>query len=54
MIETDVVVLGLGAGGEHAARKLAEAGLAVVGVERNLVGGEYPFWGSPPTWISVW
>ena len=31
----DVVVLGLGAGGEYAARKLAEAGLDVVGVERD-------------------
>ena len=34
--QADVVVLGLGAGGEYAARKLAEAGLTVVGVERDL------------------
>ena len=38
--EVDVVVLGLGPGGEHAARKLAQAGLRVVGVDRALVGGE--------------
>ena len=49
----DVVVLGLGAGGEHAARKLAEAGLAVVGVERDLVGGECPFWGCTPSKLLI-
>ena len=31
--EVDVVVLGLGPGGEYAAQKLAEAGLSVIGVE---------------------
>ena len=33
--DCDVVVLGLGPGGEHAARKLAEAGLAWSGVDRR-------------------
>jgi pyruvate/2-oxoglutarate dehydrogenase complex dihydrolipoamide dehydrogenase (E3) component len=51
--ECDVVVLGLGAGGEHAARKLAEAGLSVVGVERDLVGGECPFWGCTPSKLLI-
>jgi pyruvate/2-oxoglutarate dehydrogenase complex dihydrolipoamide dehydrogenase (E3) component len=49
----DIVVLGLGAGGEYAARKLAEAGLRVVGVERDLVGGECPFWGCTPSKLLV-
>jgi pyruvate/2-oxoglutarate dehydrogenase complex dihydrolipoamide dehydrogenase (E3) component len=49
----DVVVLGLGAGGEYAARKLAEAGLDVVGVERELVGGECPFWGCTPSKLLI-
>jgi pyruvate/2-oxoglutarate dehydrogenase complex dihydrolipoamide dehydrogenase (E3) component len=49
----DVVVLGLGAGGEYAARKLAEAGLSVVGVERDLVGGECPFWGCTPSKLLI-
>lgn len=53
MTEVDVVVLGLGSGGEYAARKLAEAGLAVVGVERSLVGGECPFWGCTPSKLLV-
>jgi pyruvate/2-oxoglutarate dehydrogenase complex dihydrolipoamide dehydrogenase (E3) component len=39
---TDVMVIGLGVGGEEAAGKLAEAGLHVTGVEARLVGGECP------------
>ncbi|MEV6691106.1 NAD(P)/FAD-dependent oxidoreductase [Micromonospora sp. NPDC051196] len=45
----DVVVLGLGVGGEEVAGRLAEAGLRVVGIERNLVGGECPYWGCIPS-----
>ncbi len=51
--EVDVVVLGLGPGGEHAAQKLAEAGLDVVGVERDLVGGECPFYGCIPSKMMI-
>ena len=51
--QVDVVVLGLGPGGEYAARKLAEAGLDVVGVDRALVGGECPFWGCTPSKLMV-
>ena len=40
--ETDIVVIGMGPGGEDAAGKLAQAGLHVTGVEANLVGGECP------------
>jgi pyruvate/2-oxoglutarate dehydrogenase complex dihydrolipoamide dehydrogenase (E3) component len=53
MTQVDVVVLGLGPGGEYAARKLAEAGLDVVGVDRALVGGECPFWGCTPSKLMV-
>jgi pyruvate/2-oxoglutarate dehydrogenase complex dihydrolipoamide dehydrogenase (E3) component len=49
----DVIVLGLGPGGEYAAQKLAEAGLAVVGVERDLVGGECPFYGCIPSKMMI-
>lgn len=54
MVETvDVVVLGLGVGGEDVAGRLAEAGLVVVGVEENLVGGECPYWGCIPSKMMV-
>ena len=49
----DVVVIGLGPGGEDVAGKLAEAGLAVVGVERELVGGECPYWGCVPSKMMI-
>src|SRR3954451_7130419 len=47
--DADVVVVGLGVGGEEAAGRLAEAGLRVVGIEHTLVGGECPYWGCIPT-----
>jgi pyruvate/2-oxoglutarate dehydrogenase complex dihydrolipoamide dehydrogenase (E3) component len=51
--DCDVVVLGVGPGGEYAARKLAEAGLEVVAVDEALVGGECPFWGCTPSKLMV-
>ncbi len=47
--QVDVVVLGMGVGGETAAGALAEAGLTVVGVEANLLGGECPYWACIPS-----
>ncbi|MFD0818233.1 dihydrolipoyl dehydrogenase family protein [Micromonospora zhanjiangensis] len=49
----DVVVVGLGVGGEEVAGKLAEAGLSVVGIEGNLVGGECPYWGCIPSKMMI-
>ena len=49
----DVVVVGLGVGGEEGAGKLAEAGLSVVGIERSLVGGECPYWGCVPSKMMI-
>lgn len=45
----DVIVLGLGPGGEDAAGRLADAGLEVIGVDDRLVGGECPYWGCVPS-----
>ncbi|MFE3451458.1 FAD-dependent oxidoreductase [Nonomuraea sp. NPDC059194] len=52
-MDVDVIVLGLGPGGEDAAGRLAEAGLRVAGVEANLVGGECPYWGCIPSKMMV-
>ncbi|SCG48101.1 dihydrolipoyl dehydrogenase family protein [Micromonospora inositola] len=49
----DVVVVGLGVGGEEVAGRLAEAGLDVVGIERDLVGGECPYWGCIPSKMMI-
>ena len=51
--EVDVVVIGLGVGGEEVAGRLAEAGLSVVGIEDHLVGGECPYWGCVPTKMMI-
>ena len=49
----DVVVLGLGPGGEEVAGRLATAGLSVVGVDGGLVGGECPYWGCVPSKMMI-
>jgi pyruvate/2-oxoglutarate dehydrogenase complex dihydrolipoamide dehydrogenase (E3) component len=51
--QVDVVVMGLGVGGEEVAGRLASAGLNVIGVENTLVGGECPYWGCIPTKMMV-
>ncbi|MFE5587729.1 dihydrolipoyl dehydrogenase family protein [Kitasatospora sp. NPDC056531] len=51
--QADVIVIGLGPGGEHAAGRLAESGLDVVGIEAELVGGECPYWGGIPSKMMI-
>jgi pyruvate/2-oxoglutarate dehydrogenase complex dihydrolipoamide dehydrogenase (E3) component len=51
--DVDIVVIGMGPGGEYVAGTLAGAGLSVAAVESRLVGGECPYWGCIPSKIMV-
>lgn len=51
--QVDVVVIGLGVGGEEASGRLAQAGLNVVGIEPRLVGGECPYFGCIPSKMMI-
>jgi pyruvate/2-oxoglutarate dehydrogenase complex dihydrolipoamide dehydrogenase (E3) component len=52
-LNADVVVIGMGPGGEDVAGRLAEAGVDVIGVDRELVGGECPYWGCVPSKMMI-
>lgn len=45
----DLIVLGLGPGGEEVAERMAEAGWRVLGIDAGLVGGECPYFGCIPS-----
>ena len=49
----DLVVIGLGPGGEHLATEAAKAGLSVVGIDERLVGGECPYYGCIPSKMVI-
>jgi pyruvate/2-oxoglutarate dehydrogenase complex dihydrolipoamide dehydrogenase (E3) component len=51
--EVDVVVVGMGPGGEDVGARLARAGLTVVGVDGRLVGGECPYYACIPTKMMI-
>lgn len=49
----DVIVVGLGPGGEQAASDCLAGGLSVIGIEAELVGGECPYWGCIPSKMAI-
>jgi len=51
--DVDVVVIGMGPGGEHVAGTLARFGFVVAAVEDRLVGGECPYWGCVPSKMMI-
>lgn len=53
MTDVDLIVLGLGPGGEEVAERMSEAGWSVLGVDSHLVGGECPYYGCVPSKMVI-
>jgi pyruvate/2-oxoglutarate dehydrogenase complex dihydrolipoamide dehydrogenase (E3) component len=51
--EYDLIVIGLGPGGEDLAGTVAESGRAVLAIDERLVGGECPYFGCIPSKMIV-
>jgi len=49
----DLIVIGLGPGGEEVAERMAEAGWSVLGIDSHLVGGECPYYGCIPSKMVI-
>jgi len=49
----DVVIVGMGTSGEDVGLRLAEAGIDVVGIEPELLGGECAYWACIPSKMMI-
>jgi pyruvate/2-oxoglutarate dehydrogenase complex dihydrolipoamide dehydrogenase (E3) component len=52
-LNVDLVVIGMGPGGEFVADGLLKRGMCVVAIESQLIGGECAMWGCVPTKMMV-
>jgi len=52
-MDYDLIVLGLGPGGEEVAGQVAAAGRQVLGIDPHLVGGECPYYGCVPSKMII-
>jgi pyruvate/2-oxoglutarate dehydrogenase complex dihydrolipoamide dehydrogenase (E3) component len=51
--EADIIILGVGTCGEDLSLRLLAAGVDVIGIESNLIGGECPYWACIPSKVMV-
>jgi pyruvate/2-oxoglutarate dehydrogenase complex dihydrolipoamide dehydrogenase (E3) component len=51
--EADIIILGVGTCGEDLSLRLLAAGVEVIGIETNLIGGECPYWACIPSKVMV-
>jgi pyruvate/2-oxoglutarate dehydrogenase complex dihydrolipoamide dehydrogenase (E3) component len=51
--QVDVIVIGMGPGGEDVAGRLAETHLDVIGIDQRLLGGECPYFGCVPSKMMI-
>ena len=51
--QADVIILGVGTGGEDLGLRLADAGLDVIGIQEGLLGGECAYWACIPSKMMV-
>jgi len=49
----EVIVVGLGPGGEQVILDLVREGVDVIGIEAQMVGGECPYWGCIPSKMAL-